>query len=93
MVDCRINSYQYVDKITEIVSKFPTIGSNAFLRNFYDFENPSAQFKIFRLSLNDFTEISDEDIDLRSKIILDSINGKGECDTEKEQKLKPKLET
>lgn len=71
--NCRCNEFKFVKQITDIVTKFPTVGSNAFINNWNNYKDPLGIYKLYRLSLNDFEIMKQEDIDLRIKKILDSL--------------------
>lgn len=67
-----------VSKITKIVSDFPTVGSNAYLGNHYDFMEPKKIYKTFRLQLCDHLSLEDDDIKIRVLKIHENLNKKDE---------------
>lgn len=93
MADCRSNDFKKIDTITKVLAALPTAGSNAFLGNKNMLYNP-AIYKVFRLSLSDFTNLSEEDIEFRIELILKEIKKEEQhCDTELEQKSEQESET
>lgn len=71
-----------VSKITQAVSDFPTVGSNAYLGNHYDFMEPKKIYKIFRLQLCDYLSLEDDDIKIRVSKIYENIMKKNEIQSQ-----------
>ena len=69
--NCRSNEFKFVKLMTDVVTRFPTVGSNAFINNLTNYLDPLGIYKLYRLSLNDFELMNQEDIDLRVKKILE----------------------
>lgn len=60
--------------ITQKVFQFPSNGSNSFIGKHFDYQNPSYVYKMYRLQLSDYSELADDDIELRVKELFDLIN-------------------
>ena len=62
-----------IKELTKKVCSFPTNGSNSYLGNYYSFQDPGTIWKIYRLQLCDYSELKEDDIELRTDEIFKSI--------------------